>query len=123
MIVSCPSCKTRYLVDDAVLGEAAERRVRCANCGNLWSHSTKAEAIPAAVVGLTADSAMAATAPAGRQFAGPEGPGPRAEPMIESRPHPSGPTAQGRPSVAVEPPVADARRAGRSGGGGWAGLL
>ena len=123
MIVTCPNCKTRYLVADAVLGEAAERRVRCANCGNLWGHSTKAEAIPAAVVGLTADSAMAATAPAGRQFAGPEGPGPRAEPMIESRPHPAGPTAQGRPSVAVEPPVADARRAGRSSGGGWAVVL
>jgi predicted Zn finger-like uncharacterized protein len=123
MIVTCPSCKTRYVVDDAVLGEAAERRVRCASCGNLWTYSSKAEA-PAALAGLTAEGAMATDTTAGRPLAGPERPGPRAEPTIEPRPHPAGPTALGRPSVAVEPPAADESRAARSsGGGGWAIVL
>jgi predicted Zn finger-like uncharacterized protein len=126
MIVTCPNCKTRYLVDDAVLGEAAERRVRCASCGNLWNHSTKTEATPA-LAALTADGAMLAattTPPADRALAGPDGPGPRAEPTIETRPHPAGPTALEHPFVAVEPPAADASRATRpSGRGGWATLL
>jgi predicted Zn finger-like uncharacterized protein len=121
MIVTCPNCNTRYLVGDAVLGEAAERRVRCANCGNLWTYSTKAEAVPAALGGLMAESATATATPAGRPLAGPDGPGPRAEPTIESHPHPAGPTALGRPFVAVEPPAADGRRPVRSSGrsGGW----
>jgi predicted Zn finger-like uncharacterized protein len=120
MIVTCPNCKTRYLVDDAVLGEAAERRVRCASCGNLWTYSSKAEASSAALAEPTADGAMATTTPAGRPLAGPDGPGPRAEPTIESRPHPAGPTALGRPSVAVEPPAADGSHLARSSGrAGW----
>jgi predicted Zn finger-like uncharacterized protein len=127
MIVTCPNCKTRYLVDEAVLGEAAERRVRCANCGNLWNHPTKPEAVLATLAGPTADGAPATTSPADRPFAGPDGPGRRAEPMIESRPHPAGPTALGRPSVTVEPPAADTNRvprpSSRGGRGGWAVVL
>jgi predicted Zn finger-like uncharacterized protein len=125
MIVICPNCKTRYRVDDAVLGEAAERRVRCASCGNLWSHSTRAEAVPAAFAGLTAEGATATATPMheGRPRAGPDGP--RAETAIQSGPHPAGPTALGRPSVAVEAPAPDAsRRAARPGGRGvWAVVL
>ncbi len=35
MIVTCPSCATRYLVDPAALGEAG-RTVRCARCVHTW---------------------------------------------------------------------------------------
>ena len=36
MLLTCPSCETRYQVDDAAIDRAAGRRVRCANCGYLW---------------------------------------------------------------------------------------
>ncbi|MDX2101067.1 MAG: hypothetical protein EAZ99_01285 [Alphaproteobacteria bacterium] len=38
MIVTCPNCASRYLVDPQVLG-ADGRKVRCANCGHVW-HQT-----------------------------------------------------------------------------------
>lgn len=35
MIVTCPECATRYLVDPRALGTSG-RTVRCANCSNTW---------------------------------------------------------------------------------------
>jgi len=42
MIISCPSCKTRYLVDPAALGEPG-RSVRCAKCSHIWSEKPPAD--------------------------------------------------------------------------------
>ncbi|MEA1938285.1 MAG: zinc-ribbon domain-containing protein [Pseudomonadota bacterium] len=35
MILNCPSCKTRYLIDSFAIGDEG-RQVRCANCGHGW---------------------------------------------------------------------------------------
>lgn len=45
MILVCPSCDTRYKVDDTSLGEEG-RQVKCARCGNLWhAHAEQEEPI------------------------------------------------------------------------------
>lgn len=42
MILTCPSCKTRYLVDANALG-ARGRHVRCAKCGETWHQEPPAD--------------------------------------------------------------------------------
>jgi predicted Zn finger-like uncharacterized protein len=51
MILSCPACSTRYLVDPRALGSAG-RMVRCAKCLHTW-HQTPPEDLlrPAALAG------------------------------------------------------------------------
>src|SRR5215469_5019704 len=44
MIVVCPQCKTRYLVDPRALGTGG-RRVRCAQCSHMWHHKAPPEAL------------------------------------------------------------------------------
>jgi predicted Zn finger-like uncharacterized protein len=79
MLLTCPSCETRYQVDEAAIDRAAGRQVRCANCGYLWhfapsleehappqstpARPTAGSARPAA--GSTTAAAQAMTADAG----------------------------------------------------------
>lgn len=48
MIVTCPACRTRYLVDDQALGGETGRTVRCAHCGNTWQQHPEPAAPPPA---------------------------------------------------------------------------
>ena len=64
MIISCPSCNTRFQVDAAVL----RRLVRCANCGHTWRHVRDAapllRAEPERLPRLRAEPEAPAAAPA-----------------------------------------------------------
>ena len=48
MIVTCPACGTRYLVDERALGGTAGRTVRCAQCGNTWQQRPEPAVPPVA---------------------------------------------------------------------------
>jgi predicted Zn finger-like uncharacterized protein len=47
MIIGCPGCRTRYLVDEQALGGRAGRTVRCATCGHTWHQAAPPELLPA----------------------------------------------------------------------------
>lgn len=62
MILSCPACRTRYVVPDSAIGSAG-RQVRCANCKNSWFQEPAAGG---SGTDTLADPAPAAAAPAAR---------------------------------------------------------
>jgi predicted Zn finger-like uncharacterized protein len=62
MILTCPSCATRYAVDEAKFPPAG-RKVRCAKCGHVWFQAGPASALDPGLIAQIA-SAPAAGAPA-----------------------------------------------------------
>jgi predicted Zn finger-like uncharacterized protein len=56
MILTCPSCDTRYSVDGAKF-PAAGRTVRCAKCGHSWHQAGEGEAVPEPVPEIPAEAA------------------------------------------------------------------
>ncbi|MBA2587503.1 MAG: zinc-ribbon domain-containing protein [Alphaproteobacteria bacterium] len=70
MILTCPSCDTRYSVDGAKF-PAAGRTVRCAKCGHSWHQAGEGEAAP------EAPEAVPKAAPAAQPEADAEAPASR----------------------------------------------
>jgi len=64
MLLTCPSCETRYQVDEAAIDSAAGRQVRCANCGYLWHFAPSLEEHPPAQPVRAAGPALAPAAAA-----------------------------------------------------------
>jgi predicted Zn finger-like uncharacterized protein len=95
MIVSCPVCHTRYLVDEAALRGQAGRTVRCANCGHTWHQAAPPE--------LTASEDAA-----GRDEL-------RIEPALEVPPRPAGirPPLEVPPRESLQRPRRSRRSAAR----------
>ena len=56
MIVTCPACSVRYLVDARALG-AGGRTVRCARCGHTWWQEAPPDQAPGAPPPLPPESA------------------------------------------------------------------
>jgi predicted Zn finger-like uncharacterized protein len=105
MILSCPACATRYVVDPSSLG-AEGRRVRCAKCAETWYQE-----LPAA--DATGPAALPVTAPA---MIG----GGTASSFDE--PMPSFFTEQPRPSRSNLPAIAKPKRQVSALVLGWVGL-
>jgi predicted Zn finger-like uncharacterized protein len=120
MIVTCPACQTRYLVDETELGGEAGRRVRCASCGHLWRFFAEEAVIQMAVAEAAAEVEAAAQAanpapatpfvPAsayapGTAATAPPAAGLRAEPGSQALPRPIQPAAPRPPPVPVALPT------------------
>lgn len=60
MILTCPSCATRYFVDDTAVRPSG-RKVRCVACGHVWKAKPEAPKLDLESLGLTGADPLAMT--------------------------------------------------------------
>ena len=110
MILTCPSCDTRYSVDGAKF-PATGRTVRCAKCGHSW-HQSGEEAKPEPTSAIPVEAAPSVSAAPGPAEAPQPDPFPiNPPPTFVHAPAPSAPA----PPAPLGPRIAVAA--------GWAGLI
>ena len=80
MILSCPNCSTRFLVDPAALGSAG-RTVQCGACGHEWRQEPAQPAVRTFGAPASGAGAAGADEPAGRDMP------PPAQRLPAVRPH------------------------------------
>src|SRR5271165_5510859 len=81
VILACPTCRTRFLVDEQELDRPAGRTVRCASCGHTWRR-------PPPLITRDREPLAPPAAPRiGPGLAVPPRPGPLPAPPPERRPH------------------------------------
>jgi len=95
MILTCPSCGTRYSVDGSKFPSQG-RTVRCAKCGHSWHQAPEAEPEPEAIVHETPPAAPPPEAV----------PGPASGPAPDPDPEPvaASPTRAYAPAASAEQP-------------------
>ena len=108
MIITCPTCSTRFSVESGALGSGG-KTVRCFHCGNTWLQEPVAEEVPQPVYAAASAAAQPAPVPAPAPppvAAPPPPPAPEPSPPIAPAPEPAPePVPEPEPVIEAEAPV------------------
>lgn len=106
MIISCPSCARRYLVDDGVLAANKQMSFRCAVCAHSWVRTSDSQVAPVPEVSAPAKTVSeAAAAPSSVGVPLPAAAAPMSEAVVASSPPATAASAPAVPPASDAPPT------------------